>query len=154
MASSYIDQIDAQLAHLRMEIERLQIARDVIAGMEGRPKPVLQLRAEPTEKKSGPITIRKMEGGPAKAAKKTKPTRRVPGMTVSELTDLVRAGMEELPPCKAVDIGKHIGLTNPEDVKRIWYVISTMINAGEAKKEDGLFSLTRAAPAPVNEAAE
>lgn len=141
MASSYIDQIDAQLAHLRMEIERLQIARDVISGMDGRPKPILQLRAEPVEKKSGPITIRKIEG-PDKSEKK-KQARKVPKMPMAELVDLVRAGMEELPPSQAVGIGRHIGLSAEEDVKRIWYVLSTLIKNGEAKKENGLFSLIK-----------
>lgn len=142
MSSSYIDQIDAQIAALRHEIERLQIARDVIGTLEGRGKPVLTLKAETSpSRKSGPITIRKIgDGAPGK--KRATTQRQVPAVPIDEVTRRLREGLKNFPDgVRAADLAKHIGMPSDEEQKRIWYVLANLKKSGEAKKVDGLYSL-------------
>lgn len=145
MASSYIDQIDAQLAHLRMEIERLQIAREVIAGMEGRPKPVLQLRAEPTEKKSGPITIRAIastEEKPEKPKKKSQVGRKIDTQRGPKARKEIMALIREGGPMTAKDLIDWFGYTDQRDKQLVYNTVSKFhLDGVMIKDEEGRFKL-------------
>jgi hypothetical protein len=154
MSASYLDQIDQQLAVLNAEIERLQIAREVIAKLEGRSKPVLNLKAEPSPStKSGPFTIRKISAGnPEKSTGKK--TRNIPVVPTPEIRARVMAGLQAYPDgVRAADLGRAIDLGSEEQLKRIWYVLSIQIEKGTVKKEDGLYRLV-AAPEASEEATD
>lgn len=132
---SYVDEIDAEIDRLRVQLVKLEHAREVMSKLEKRGPKTLELAAEKPVKKGPMYTISKKVEGPK--------VRKQPKMAMAELTELVRIGMADLPPSQAVGIGRHIGLSAEEDVKRIWYVLSILIKNGEAKKEGGLFSLIK-----------
>lgn len=142
--ASYIDQIDAQLAALRMEMERLQIARDVIASMEGRSKPVLTLRAEPSpSQKSGPITIRRITDGPEEEKPKRPPMdkERAPKARVKIMELLKAEG-----PMTTATINSKLGHSSKREYQLVWNIMSDWKGEGVVlKDEKGRFSLPDAA---------
>lgn len=143
--ASYLEQIDAQLAALHMEMERLQIARDVIAKLEGRSKPqVLTLKANPApSQKSGPITIRKIADG------SEKPKRQRPPMD-RERAPKARAKIMEMlkteGPMTTAAINAKLGHSSKREYQLIWNIMSDW--KGESvvlKDEKGRFFLPETA---------
>ena len=155
MASSYIDQIDAQLAGLRMEIERLQIARDVISNLEGRGGgKVLTLKAEPApSKQSGPFTIRKIgESVPELEAPKEEKKKRkitVPRVVEKGRFTNARVAVREalaLGPMKGRELFDLIGYTDKRDLNMIYNITSQGVKDGSLLKDEaGRFSLSATA---------
>jgi hypothetical protein len=149
--TSYIDQIDAQLAQLRMEIERLQIARDVISGLDGRgSKPVLTLKAEKPQKDE-PITIRRI-GAPEEKAEKPKKKSQV-GRKIDtqrgpkarkEIMALIREGGA----MSAKDLIDWFGYTDQRDKQLVYNTVSKFhLDGVMVKDEEGRFSLPEQAVA-------
>jgi len=147
MTSSYLDQIDAQMAALRAEMERLQIARDVITNLERRSKPVLTLKAEPSpSQKSGPITIRKITDGSAKTQRQRPPMDR-------ERAPKARAKIMEMlkteGPMTTATINSKLGHSSKREYQLVWNIMSDWKGEGVVlKDEKGRFSLPEAADAP------
>lgn len=138
MASSYIDQIDDQLEVLRAEIERLQIARDVIVNLEGRGKPVLTLRANPApSQKSGPITIRKITDGPDNKEKKARPKidRSRGKKALVRVKEILREHPDGL---TSADINQLMGhqLGNKREYQLVWNVVSDGVKTGVFTRDD------------------
>lgn len=138
--NDYIAQIEHKIdAHrqtidaLQREIEKLEGAIDVIAQLRGNDGARMTIDVTP-EKRSERITIAKITG---------QQPRRVPKEPMGTLVERVRTGMADMEPAQAVQIGRKVGLTKPEDLKRIWYVLGKLIDEGAAVKENGLFLLVR-----------
>jgi len=143
--ASYLEQIDAQLAALHMEMERLQIAREVIAKLEGRSKPqVLTLKANPApSQKSGPITIRKITDG------SEKPKRQRPPMD-RERAPKARAKIMEMlkteGPMTTATINAKLGHSSKREYQLIWNIMSDWKGEGVVvKDEKGRFFLPETA---------
>jgi hypothetical protein len=139
MASSYIDQIDAQLAGLRMEIERLQIARDVISNLEGRGGgKVLTLKAEPSpSKQSGPFTIRKI-GESVSEEPKEKKKRKLLIPRDKDRFERTRVTVREaleLGPMTSGELKSLLDFTEKRDINMLYNILSKSVLAGTLLKD-------------------
>lgn len=121
--SSYIEQIGALLNQHRREVERLQIAAEVITELAqreaDRPK-VLHLKAETSEKKtSGKITIRKVTG-PADRPKRShrdNPDR-------DRYRSSVLGYIDEHGPTRTSELMEHLGLADSsKETKQVLYQV-------------------------------
>lgn len=140
--ASYLEQIDAQLAALHMEMERLQIARDVITKLEGRSKPqVLTLKANPApSQKSGPITIRKItdgsEGEKPKRQSNKGGARVVDRKRGPEARKKIMAVIKEAAPINAAGIIERLGYDTQRDNQLVYNTTSKWLMDGVLTKDE------------------
>lgn len=139
--TSYIEQINAQIAALQDEIAKLEIAKDVIARLDQRSQKTLTLKANP-EKKSGAITIRKVEGkySPVKEEKtKRGGARTAPVKGITEhYAKRATAVLTVHDGLKTGEIAEKMGLTEQPDKQRLYSVMNKLVTDGRVDKDGDL----------------
>lgn len=134
---TYVEEIDQQIDKLRLDLIKLEHAREVMVKLEKKGPKTINLTAEPPEKKSGPITIAKIK--PAKTPLGP-PLAETPTETRERIVKVLETG-----PKTSGEVVTAFGDIEPRLKQRIWALLTKMREAGTIHNEDGRYYV----PVPI-----